>query len=163
MSLPRSVGKIFVLGSGFLVLGWGIGGSVSRGGRSERKEGDVVMKKILAVVVVGCVACLGARGESPARVVGTVATGGTSFTVPASGGVAFRLEAVVFGAAAGSTQTVALVQGTITNQIAKKVVSATDRMLVVTNAPWLFQGESVRITTTAASAFPVVCTGVTRE
>jgi hypothetical protein len=120
------------------------------------------MKKIVMAVAV-CVACLGARGESPARVVGTVATGGTSFAVPASGGMAFRLEAVVFGAAAGSTQTVALVQGTITNQVGKKVVSATDRMLVLTNAPWLFQGESVRITTTATSAFPVVCTGVTRE
>jgi hypothetical protein len=77
--------------------------------------------------------------------------------------MAFRLEVVVFGAAAGSTQTVALVQGTITNQIAKKVVSATNRMLVVTNAPWLFQGESVRITSTATSAFPVVCTGVTED
>ena len=57
----------------------------------------------------------------------------------------------------------ALVQGTITNQIAKKVVGATDRMLVVTNAPWLFQGELVRITTTATSAYPVVCTGVTED
>ena len=121
------------------------------------------MKRIVMGLVAVCVACAGARGESPARVVGTVATGGTSFTVPASGGVAFRLEAVVFGATAGTTQTVSLVQGTITNQIAKKVVSATDRMLVLTNAPWLFQGESVRITTTAASAFPVVCTGVTGD
>ena len=121
------------------------------------------MKRIVMGLVAVCVACAGARGESPARVVGTVATGGTSFTVPASGGMAFRLEAVVFGAAAGSTQTVSLVQGTITNQIAKKVMSATDRMLLVTNAPWLFQGELVRITTTATSAFPVVCTGVTRE
>ena len=60
-----------------------------------------------------------------------------------------------------STPWVALVQGTITNQVGKKVVSATDRMLVVTNAPWLFQGELVRITTTATSAFPAVCTGVT--
>ncbi len=121
------------------------------------------MKKIRVGLVAGCVACLGARGESPARVVGTVATSGTSFAVPASGGVAFRLEAVVFGAAAGTTQTVAFVQGTITNQVGKKVVSATDRMLVLTNAPWLFQGESVRITTTASSAFPVVCTGVTED
>ena len=55
------------------------------------------------------------------------------------------------------------VQGTITNPIAKKVVGATDRMLLVTNAPWLFQDELVRITTTASSAFPVVCTGVTRD
>ena len=121
------------------------------------------MKRIVMGLVAVCVACAGARGESPARVVGTVATNGTSLAVPASGGMAFRLEAVVFGATAGTTQTVTLVQGTITNQIAKKVVGATDRMLVVTNAPWLFQGELVRITTTAASAFPVVCTGVTED
>ena len=89
------------------------------------------MKKNAMVVAV-CVACAVARGESPARVTGTVATSGTTFAVPASGGMAFRLEAVVFGAAAGSTQTVALVQGTITNQIAKEVVSTTIRMLVVT-------------------------------
>ena len=121
------------------------------------------MKRMLAVLVAGCVACAVARGESPARVVGTVATNGTSFTVPASGGMAFRLEAVVFGAAEGKTQTVALVQGTITNQVGVKVVSATDRMLVVTNAPWLFQGDGVRITTSATNAFPVVGTGVTGD
>ena len=53
------------------------------------------MKKILVGLVAVCVACAVARGESPARVVGTVATGGTSFAVPASGGMAFRLEAVL--------------------------------------------------------------------
>ena len=99
----------------------------------------------------------------PARMAGTVATNGTTFAAPASGGMAFRLESVVFGAAAVTTQTVALVQGTITNQIAKKVVGATDRMLVLTNAPWLFQGDGVRITTMATNAFPVVATGFTRE
>ena len=104
------------------------------------------MKKlVVTVIVLVCVACAVARGESPARVVGTVATNGTSFTV------------------AGTTQTVSLVQGSITNRVGVKVVSATSRMLVLTNAPWLFQGESVRITTTATSAFPVVCTGVTGD
>ena len=57
----------------------------------------------------------------------------------------------------------ALVQGTITNQVGVKVVSATDRMLVLTNAPWLFQGDSVRITTSATNAFSVVGTGVTGD
>ena len=57
----------------------------------------------------------------------------------------------------------ALVQGTITNQVGKKVVSATDRMLVVTNAPRLFQGDGVRITTSATNTFPIVGTGVTGE
>ena len=121
------------------------------------------MKKILVGLAAGCLAAVAMCGESPARIAGTVATNGTTFLAPASGGMAFRLQTVVFGAAAGSTQTVSLVQGTITNQVGKKVVSATDRMLVLTNAPRLFQGESVRITTTATSAFPVVCTGVTGD
>ena len=62
-----------------------------------------------------------------------------------------------------STPWVALVQGTITNQVGRQVVGATDRMLVVTNAPWLFQGDGVRITTSATNALSVVCTGVTGE
>ncbi len=57
----------------------------------------------------------------------------------------------------------ALVQGTITNQVGVKVVSATDRMMVVTNAPSLFQGDGVRITTSAVNAFSVVGTGVTGD
>lgn len=121
------------------------------------------MKKILVLVVAVVAACATALGESPARVAGTVATSGSSFAVPASGGMAFRPEVVVFGAAAGTTQTVSLVQGSITNQVGMKVVSATDRTLVLTNAPWLFQGESLRVTTTATNGFPVVCTGVTGE
>ena len=92
-----------------------------------------------------------------------MATNGTAITVPASGSVAYRLQAVVFGAAAGTTQTVALVQGGITNQIATKAVSATDRMLTVTNAPWLFAGESVRITTTATNSYGVVLVGETQN
>ena len=62
-----------------------------------------------------------------------------------------------------STPWVALVQGTITNQVGRQVVGATDRMLVVTNAPWLFQGDGVRITTSATNALSVVCTGVTGQ
>ena len=104
----------------------------------------------------------GSGGESGAR----GRDGGDEWDVvhrPGLRGMAFRLEAVVFGAAEGKTQTVALVQGTITNQVGVKVVSATDRMLVVTNAPWLFQGDGVRITTSATNAFPVVGTGVTGD
>ena len=62
-----------------------------------------------------------------------------------------------------STPRVALVQGTVTNQVGRQVVGAPDRMLVVTNAPWLFQGDGVRITTSATNALSVVCTGVTGE
>ena len=63
----------------------------------------------------------------------------------------------------GTTQTVAFVQGMVANRVGRKVVGATDRMLVLTNAPWLFQGAGLRITTTATNAFPVLAMGVKRE
>ena len=110
---------------------------------------------VMALVLVAGVALAG----SPAKVSGTVATNGVSLTVPASGSVAFRVQSVVFAAAAGTTQTVALVHGSITNQVGTKAVSATDRMLSLTNAPWVFAGESVRITTTATNAYGVVVIG----
>ena len=121
------------------------------------------MKKLLGWLVAGCVAGLAAMAASPARITGSVATAGTAFAVPVSGGVGFRLEHAVFAAAAGTTQTVALVHGTVTNQLATKVVSATDRMLTVTNAPWLFAGDSVRVTTTATNAYDAVLVGVAQD
>ena len=42
-------------------------------------------------------------------------------------------------------------------------MSATARMLSVTNAPWLFAGEAVRITTTDTNAFGVVLVGETGD
>jgi len=36
-------------------------------------------------------------------------------------------------------------------------------MLVVTKAPWFFQGDGVRITTVETNAFTLVETGVTGE
>lgn len=114
---------------------------------------------LAAVATCASVALAG----SPAQTTGTVATSGTAITVPASGGMAYKLQAVVFAADTGTTQTVALVQGGITNQIATKTVSATDRMLTVTNAPWLFAGETVRVTTSATNAYAVVLVGETGD
>lgn len=117
-------------------------------------------KAILLGVAVVAVAGLVLAG-SPVQTTGTVATNGTSITVPASGSMAYRLQAVVFGATAGTTQTVALVQGGITNQVGAKAVAATDRMLSLTNMPWLFSGEAVRITTTATNGYSAVLVGET--
>jgi hypothetical protein len=121
------------------------------------------MKKLIAVLAGVLVSVGGALAGSPAQTTGTVAVAGTAITVPASGGMAYKLQAVVFAADAGTTQTVALVQGGITNQLATKTVSATDRMLTVTNAPWMFSGETVRITTTATNAYGVVLVGETGD
>ena len=121
------------------------------------------MRKLL-VILAGMVTAAGvALAGSPAQTTGTVGTNGTTFAVPESGSVAYRLQAVVFNATAGTTQTVALVQGGITNQIATKAVAATDRMLAVTNAPWMFAGESVLVTTSATNAYGVVLVGETQN
>lgn len=123
------------------------------------------MKKMRIMgLMAGLMASAGvAVAGSPVQTTGTVATNGTAITVPASGSMAYRLGAIVLGAPAGTTQTVALVQSGITNQIATKVVSATDCMLTVTNAPWLFAGEKVRITTTATNSYRVVLVGETGD
>ena len=121
------------------------------------------MKKMIGVVAALLVSTAVAMAGSPTQTTGTVATNGTSLSIPASGSMAYKLQAVVFGADASTTQTVSLVQSGITNQIATKAVSATDRMLSVTNAPWLFAGETVRITTTATNAYGAVLVGETGD
>ena len=121
------------------------------------------MKKLIGVLAGVLVSVAVALAGSPAQTTGTVAVAGTALTVPASGGMAYKLQAVVFGADASTTQTVSLVQSGITNQIATKAVSATDRMLSVSNAPWLFAGETVRVTTSATNAYAVVLVGETGD
>ena len=121
------------------------------------------VRKLIGLLAGFCLPVGLAVAGSPVQTIATVATNGTSITVPASGSMAYRLETIVFGAPAGTTQTVALVQSGITNQMATKVVSATDCMLTVTNAPWLFAGEKVRITTTATNSFRAVLVGETGE
>ena len=118
-----------------------------------------------AALVVGMLAFAGSLwAGSPAQVAGSVPTNGAAFTVPASGSMAYKLQAVVFSAGAVSTSavhTVSLVQGSLTNQIGTKTVAATDCMLTVSNAPWQFAGDKVRITTTATTNYTVVLVGET--
>ena len=119
------------------------------------------MKKMIGVVAGLMVSAAVVLAGSPSQMTGTVVTNGTSLSIPASGSMAYKLQAVVFGADASTTQTVSLVQSGITNQIATKVVSATDRMLSVTNGPWMFAGDLVRITTTATNSYTVLLVGET--
>ena len=92
----------------------------------------------------------------------TVVTAGTAITCPASGGMAYKLQAVIFGAEVATTQTVALVHSNgQTNQIATHVVSATGRMLTVTNCPWMFSGEKVWIGPSSGGTNGVVLVGET--
>ena len=126
------------------------------------------MKKLIGILAGVLVSAAVVMAGSPARVTGSVATTGTTFLVPASGSTAYRLQNVTYGyaTAAGATQAVvvAVVQSGITNQIATKTVTAaTDIMLTMTNAPWLFDGDGVRITTTATNAASAVLVGETED
>ena len=120
-------------------------------------------KRLMSVmgVALGLVACVALAG-SPAQTTGTVVTAGSAFTCPASGGMAYRLQAVVFGAEVATTQTVALVHANgQTNQLATHVVRATARMLTVTNCPWMFSGEKVWIGPSSGGTNGVVLVGET--
>ena len=126
-----------------------------------------MMKRLIGWLVGLLMPVAVAVAGSPALITGTVATNGTSFAVPVSAGGGYRLQNVTYGyaAAGGATQavTVAVVQSGITNQIAtKSVTAATDIMLTITNAPWLFSGDAVRITTTATNAASAVLAGETQ-
>ena len=108
------------------------------------------MKKIVGMVAGFGVLAAVAMAGSPAQITGTVAAAGTSLDVPASVGTGFKLQAVQFSAANATVHTVKVVvaSGAITNYLGVKTVSATalyGRMLVVTNSPWLFAGDKVRL------------------
>ena len=113
---------------------------------------------IVALVIVSAVLAL----AGPAQRVCTVPTAGTNLAIPASGSMAFQLQAVIFAAEAATTQTVSVVHtGAITNQLATHVVSATSRMLTVTNCPWLFSGETIRIVPSSGATNSALLVGVT--
>ena len=121
------------------------------------------MKRLLKMLagLLGAVACAGvALAGSPVHVVGTSATTGvTVVSAPASGSMGFKLQNVVFGAFLDTTQVVSVVQGTITNQLATKAIAATDRMLAVSNAPWRFAGDSIRVTQPATNSYSILFVG----
>jgi len=96
---------------------------------------------------------------SPAKTTATVAAGTTntvgtgSVTLSFGDGIGFRTEAVVMPATAATTQTVYFVFGSVTNSIGTKTAAANDYVLSLTNAPWLFDGDGVVITTTATNGY----------
>jgi len=96
---------------------------------------------------------------SPARSTVSVAAGTTnsvgtgSWTLSYGAGIGFRTESVVMPATAGTTQTVYFVFSGVTNSMGTKAVAASDYLLPLTNAPWLFDGDGVVISTTATNGY----------
>jgi len=117
------------------------------------------MKRGILALVVGLLATGIAFAGSPAKTTATVSAGTTnsvgagSVALSFGGGIGFRTEAVVMPATAATTQTVYFVFGTVTNSVGTKVAAANDYVLTLTNAPWLFDGDGVVITTTATNGY----------
>ncbi len=114
-------------------------------------------------VLIECVGLLLAAGMalagSPAKQTVAVAAGTTnavgtgSVSLSLGSGIGFRPETVVMPATAGTTQTVYFVFGSVTNAQGTKVTAANDYALALTNAPWLFDGDAVAISTTATNGY----------
>lgn len=117
------------------------------------------MKRWILALLAGLLATGMAFAGSPAKTAASVAAGTTnsvgtgSVTLSFGSGIGFRAESVVMPATASTTQTVYFVFGTVTNSVGTKVAAANDYVLTLTNAPWLFDGDGVVITTTATNGY----------
>ncbi len=96
------------------------------------------MKKAILVGAMVLAAAGLALAGSPAKTTASVAAGTTnsvgtgSVTLSFGSGIGFR---------------------TVTNSMGTKVAAANDSVLTLTNAPWLFDGDGVVITTTATNGY----------
>ena len=118
-----------------------------------------------ALVLAAGVVLAGSPGRVsvPVGAASTNAVGTGSVTLGFGSGIGFRPESVFLPALAGSTQTVSVVVGGSSHRLGTKVAAANDYLLLLTNAPWLFDGDGVSITTTATNAFPARVTGTMRR
>lgn len=114
------------------------------------------MKKlipVLAAVLVLFVLVAGALAQTPFRLsrdAADVLTYDSDLVKSAS--ALFLPKLVYVTGAATSTATVQHIVGTITNTIATKELSATDRMIVISNAHYVWKGDKVCVTGIATNA-----------
>ncbi len=70
-----------------------------------------------------------------------------------------QLTHVLFTSSAVTTSSASFVVGTITNSIGTKVISASDKLLVATNAPPLLVGDTLRFTASDTNSHTVYIIG----
>lgn len=120
-------------------------GLISMFGRS------LVFVAILAVLSVLSVPLALAGDKGPQQVLASLALGAGSITPPTGDTGRFTPSHLIINAPADSTQTVYGVYGGSTNTLGSKIVSATDKVYVFTNAPPMFSGDLVRVVSSTAS------------
>lgn len=121
------------------------------------------MKKwIFGLIAVGVVTAAVFAG-TPFRETVSVVSGTGTYTYPTDGivkpyGEAIKITAILTPSTAGTTNTIKMVDGTITNTVATKVSAANDSDTVLTDW-WHFAGEKVIITSTDTNTFTAVIVG----
>ena len=108
----------------------------------------MVRKIILSLLLIASVIALNVHA-APFRATFQLAGGTGTYTVTnvynsASSGANF--SAIIFGNSATGTATIAYISGTTTSAAGTKVITATDKTLMVTNMPPLFVGDKIRVT-----------------
>lgn len=123
------------------------------------------MNKFLsATIALLAVAATVAIAGTPFRETLTV-TGGSGVYTYATDGIkkpyaeAIKIQAIITPSAATTTNTIKVVDGTVTNTIATKVVAANDSETVLTNDWWHFAGEKIIIECSATNAFTAIIVG----
>jgi hypothetical protein len=125
------------------------------------------MKKILALILIACALCVAiqARAEEvPFRETLAIAAGTGTFTydeaVVKPYAEAIKVEVVLTPSTATTTNTITLISGTTTNDVATKVAAAGDNDTSLTAGFWLFRDDKVTITSTDTNAFTATLIGV---
>lgn len=123
------------------------------------------MKKLIFASMIALIVAGIALAESvPFRTTLAVTGGSGVYTIPASQiakpyGEAAKFLAILTPSAVATTNTIKVVDGTITNTIATKVVAANDCDTALTADWWHFAGEKLIIECSATNAFTAVLIG----
>ncbi len=112
------------------------------------------MTLILVALLVLCAIVAPALAQTPfrlSRVGATVLTYDNDLVTPAS---ALFVPKFVFvtGVETGSTAVVKHISGTITNTLESKELTATDRMVVISNTYWVWKGDKIAVTGIATNS-----------
>jgi hypothetical protein len=124
------------------------------------------MKKLLAMILIAaaCLVAVQARAEVPFRKTLAIAAGTGTFTyseaVKKPYAEAIKVTVVLTPSTATTTNTITVISGTTTNDVATKVAAAGDNDTALTADWWLFRGDKVTITSTDTNAFTATLIGV---
>lgn len=117
---------------------------------------------VLALVLFVFTVLVPAADAAPFRASVTLTAGSGTYGVTSvynSASTGVRLSHVIYTCTATATSTASFIVGSITNAIGTKAITATDRLLVATNAPPLLIGDTLRFTSSDTNSHAIYIVG----